>query len=154
MADATQAPRARARFSRVVPRQDCAPTGAANEPVSEMPSQFQADTQLRQHPRRNVRLDTLVRLRWLAVIGQTSAILVVHYGFDFTLPLVPCLAVIAASASLNVGLRLGFSRSERLAPDRAAYLLAFDIAQLAALLYLTGGLENPFAFLLLGPVLI
>ena len=38
--------------------------------------------------------------------------------------------------------------------DRAAWLLAFDIAELAALLYLTGGLENPFAFLLLGPVLI
>jgi two-component system sensor histidine kinase RegB len=151
MADATQALRARA--SRLPHRVNVRPrgNGEANESVSEMSSQFQADA---QHPRRNVRLDTLVRLRWLAVIGQTSAILVVHYGFDFTLPLVPCLAVIAASASLNVGLRLGFSRSERLAPDRAAYLLAFDIVELAALLYLTGGLENPFAFLLLGPVLI
>src|SRR5207237_4464156 len=102
-------------FSPCRARRDGAPTGAAIEPVSEMPSQFQADAQPRQHARRNIRLDTLVRLRWLAVIGQTSAILVVHYGFDFTLPLAPCLAVIAASASLNVGLRLGFSRSERLA---------------------------------------
>ena len=35
------------------------------------------------HPRRSVRLDTLVRLRWLAVIGQTIALLVVEYGLDF-----------------------------------------------------------------------
>ncbi len=47
------------------------------------------------HPRRNVRLDTLVRLRWLAVIGQTTAVLVVYYGLDFELPIYACLAVIA-----------------------------------------------------------
>ena len=39
------------------------------------------------HPRRNVRLDTLVRLRWLAVIGQTTAVLVVYYGLEFPLPI-------------------------------------------------------------------
>jgi two-component system sensor histidine kinase RegB len=106
------------------------------------------------HPRRNVRLDTLVRLRWLAVIGQTAAVLIVHYVLDFTLPLAACLAVIAASAGLNLALRLRFRPVQRLEPDRAAWLLAFDIAQLAALLFLTGGVENPFAFLFLGPVLI
>ena len=107
-----------------------------------------------QHPRRNVRLDTLMRLRWLAVVGQTAAVLVVHYVFDFNLPLWPCLTVIALSAWLNVALRLRFRMTHRLEPDRAAWLLAFDIAQLAALLFLTGGLQNPFAFLFLGPVLI
>jgi two-component system sensor histidine kinase RegB len=106
------------------------------------------------HPRRNVRLDTLVRLRWLAIIGQTTAILVVHYGLDFTLPIWACLAVIMLSAWLNVALRLRFHMTQRLDPDRAAWLLAFDIAQLAVLLFLTGGLQNPFAFLFLGPVLI
>src|ERR1700682_4656651 len=106
------------------------------------------------HPRRNVRLDTLVRLRWLAIIGQTTAVLVVYYGLDFTLPIWTCLAVIALSASLNVALRLRFHMTQRLEPDRAAWLLAFDIAELAVLLFLTGGLQNPFAFLFLGPVLI
>ena len=106
------------------------------------------------HPRRNVRLDTLVRLRWLAVIGQTTAVLVVYYGLDFTLPIWACLAVIALSACLNVALRLRFHMTQRLAPDRAAWLLAFDIAELAVLLFLTGGLQNPFAFLFLGPVLL
>ena len=103
---------------------------------------------------RNVRLDTLVRLRWLAVFGQFGAVLVVHFGLEFEVPIWACLAVIALSALLNVALRIGFRETQWLEPDRAAWLLGFDIAELAALLYLTGGLENPFAFLLLGPVLI
>jgi len=107
-----------------------------------------------RHPQRNVRLDTLTRLRWLAVIGQTAAVLVVGYGLDFDLPLGACAAVIALSAWLNVALRLRFRLTQRLEPDRAAWLLAFDIGQLTILLFLTGGLQNPFAFMILGPVLI
>ncbi|HTP91775.1 MAG TPA: ActS/PrrB/RegB family redox-sensitive histidine kinase [Xanthobacteraceae bacterium] len=103
---------------------------------------------------RNVRLDTLVRLRWLAVFGQLAAVLVVHFGLEFEVPIWASLAVIALSALLNVALRVGFRQMQWLEPDRAAWLLGFDIAELAALLYLTGGLENPFSFLLLGPVLI
>ena len=107
-----------------------------------------------QHPLRNVRLDTLVRLRWLAIIGQSTAVIVVYYGLDFQLPIYACLAAIILSAWLNVALRLRFHMTQRLAPDRAAWLLAFDIAELAVLLFLTGGLQNPFAFLFLGPVLL
>src|SRR5438094_8718613 len=103
---------------------------------------------------RSVRLDTLVRLRWLAVIGQATAVLVVYFGLDFELPIWPCLAVIALAAWLNIALRIRFPTTQRLAPDRAAWLLAFDIAELAVLLFFTGGLQNPFAFLFLGPVLL
>jgi two-component system, sensor histidine kinase RegB len=110
--------------------------------------------QLHLPQRRNVRLDTLLRLRWLAIIGQTTAVVVVYYGLDFPLPIWACLAVIALSAWLNVALRLRFSPTERLEPERAAWLLAFDIAELAVLLFLTGGLQNPFAFLFLAPVLL
>src|ERR1700675_2604136 len=106
------------------------------------------------HPRRTVRLDTLVRLRWLAIIGQTTAVLLVYYGLEFPLPIWTCLAVIALSAWLNVALRLRFHMTQRLEPDRAAWLLAFDIAELAVLLFLTGGLQNPFSFLFLAPVLL
>ncbi len=104
--------------------------------------------------RRNVRLDTLVRLRWLAIIGQTTAVLVVHYVLDFQLPIWACLAVIALSAWLNVALRMRFSLTQRLEPDRAVWLLAFDIAELAVLLFLTGGIQNPFSFLFLAPVML
>ncbi len=105
------------------------------------------------NPRRNVRLDTLVRLRWLAVLGQTTALLVVEYGLDFETPLGLCLATIALSACLNIALRLKLHATQRLDADFAAWLLAFDVAQLAVLLFLTGGLQNPFAFLFLSPVL-
>src|SRR5262252_657913 len=104
--------------------------------------------------RRGVRLDTLLRLRWLAVIGQIAAVLIVQYGLEFDVPIWACLAVIALSAWLNVVLRVRFGITKRLEPDRAAWLLALDIAVLAILLFLTGGLQNPFAFLFLGPVLI
>src|SRR5437868_4371668 len=103
---------------------------------------------------RSVRLDTLVRLRWLAVIGQTTAVLVVYLGLEFDLKIWACLAVIALAAWLNIALRIRFPMTQRLEPDRAAWLLAFDIAELAVLLFFTGGLQNPFAFLFLGPVLL
>ncbi len=105
-------------------------------------------------PRRNVRLDTLLRLRWLSVIGQTVTVLVVYHGLEFDLPIWGCLSIIALSAWLNVALRVRFKGARRLEPSRAAWLLAFDIAELAALMYLTGGLENPFSFFFLGPVLL
>jgi two-component system sensor histidine kinase RegB len=116
-----------------------------------MPSQLPLHIRQPQH---NVRLDTLTRLRWLAVLGQTTAVLVVYYGFDFDLPLGACAAVIAVSAWLNVALRLRFRITQRLEPDRAAWLLAFDTVQLTVLLFLTGGLENPFSFMILAPIVI
>ena len=73
---------------------------------------------------RNVRLDTLVRLRWLAVFGQAVAVLVVHFGLEFDVPILPCLAVIGLAAFLNIALQVGFPQTRWLEPERAAYLLA------------------------------
>jgi two-component system sensor histidine kinase RegB len=103
---------------------------------------------------RHVRLDTLVRLRWLAVLGQAAAVLVVHDGFDFEVPFWACLAVIAVYGSANILLRMRFRWNQRLEPHHAAWILALDIVELAVLLFLTGGLQNPFSFLFAGPVLI
>jgi two-component system sensor histidine kinase RegB len=99
-----------------------------------------------------LRLNTMIRLRWFAVTGQTATILLIYYGFRFPLPLGFCLAVILLSALLNIGLSMTNPRSQRLVSRQAMLLLGYDILQLAALLYLTGGLENPFAFLLVVPV--
>src|SRR5277367_3215938 len=80
----------------------------------------------RTHERpRNVRLDTLIRLRWLAVFGQFAALLVVHLGLEFEVPIWACIAVITLAALLNVALRVSFHRTQWLEPDRAAWLLAF-----------------------------
>lgn len=103
---------------------------------------------------RHLRLDTLVRLRWLAVAGQSFAVAGVHFGLGFMLPFGWCFAVIAISAWLNIALRIRFPLSHRLRDGAATALLAFDIIQLAALLYLTGGLQNPFSILFLAPVMI
>src|SRR6202051_1444437 len=103
---------------------------------------------------RQLRVDTLIRLRWLAVAGQSAAVLVTRFGLGFELPLVLCFLCIAMSALLNFGLRLRFPVSQRLDDIRATNILGFDILQLAALLYLTGGVVNPFSILFLAPVMI
>jgi two-component system sensor histidine kinase RegB len=106
------------------------------------------------HPGRQVRLATLVRLRWLAIIGQTASVVFVYYGLGMELPFGACLVVIAVSAWFNAMLMQSFRLPFRLPPARTAWLLAFDTLQVTALLYFTGGLDNPFSFLLLGPVLV
>ena len=112
-----------------------------------------ADVDLGRHARR-LRLDTLVRLRWLAIAGQSAAVLSTWFILGFDLPIALCFLVIAASAGLNLYLRLRFPLSQRLR-DRAAFsLLAYDIIQLSGLLYFTGGLSNPFASLFLAPIMI
>jgi len=102
----------------------------------------------------SVRLKTLVALRWFAVIGQAVTVLIVQYWLGFELPLVACLSVIALSAWINVAMRMHFRNAQRLPANTVAWLLAYDIATLTVLMVLTGGLENPFAFLVLAPVLI
>lgn len=103
---------------------------------------------------RALRLDTLNRLRWLAVAGQGATILAVHYWLGFELPVGFCLALVALSAWLNIALRVRYAASHRLSVDASAVLLGYDILQLAALLYLTGGLINPFALLFIVPVVV
>src|SRR3954449_10832517 len=107
-----------------------------------------------RHPRRYVRLDTILRLRWLAALGQLAAIFVVVQGLEFDLPILPCVAIVALSALLNLVLQIAFDPMQRLEPVYAAALLALNIAELAGLLFFTGGLQNPFSFLFLAPVLI
>lgn len=103
---------------------------------------------------RRLRLDTLVRLRWLSVVGQILALVIVHHGLGFQLPLLACGALVVMSIWLNILLRIRYPVSYLLSDRFALGLLAYDVLQLAALLYLTGGLENPFASLFLAPVLI
>jgi two-component system sensor histidine kinase RegB len=99
-----------------------------------------------------ISLRTLVPIRWVAIAGQALTILIVHYGMGFRLPLVPALAVVAGSVLLNAGLIVLRQAAARLGERDAALCLGYDILQLAILLYLTGGLQNPFSILILAPV--
>lgn len=99
--------------------------------------------------RARIRLLTLVRLRWLAIFGQALAVLLVDKVLNYPVPLGICFVLIAASAWLNIVLEFRYSSSTLLADRSTASMLAYDALQLFGLLYVTGGLANPFSFLLL-----
>lgn len=99
-----------------------------------------------------LRLQTIVRLRWFGVIGQILALGVVYFWLGFDLPIGPCLTIIAVSAWVNVFLAIYYPARHRLSVNFATALLAYDVVQLASLLYLTGGIDNPFTMLMVAPV--
>lgn len=103
---------------------------------------------------RRPRLTTLVRLRWLAIAGQTATVMFVALYLQFSFAVGICFALIASSAWLNLFLTFRFSTNHRLNPTAASFVLAFDVLQLAGLLYLTGGVQNPFTMLMIAPVII
>ncbi|EJN00948.1 ActS/PrrB/RegB family redox-sensitive histidine kinase [Phyllobacterium sp. YR531] len=103
---------------------------------------------------RRLRLTTLIRLRWLAVAGQSIAVLFVALYLKFPFPVSVCFALIACSAWLNLLMSFRYPINHRLQPRAAITVLAFDILQVAGLLYMTGGLQNPFAVLMIVPVII
>ena len=96
----------------------------------------------------------MIRLRWLAIVGQSVTVLAVAYRLDFPLRVSFCFVLIAASAWLNLILAFRYPAAQRLPPVAALGILLFDSLQLAGLLYLTGGLTNPFSLLLSVPVVI
>src|ERR1700734_4034370 len=104
-----------------------------------------------RQPRRHVRLDTILRLRWLAVLGQLAAIFIVAQALEFDVEVVPCVTVVGLSGLLNLALQIAFNPMQRLEPVYAAALLALNIVELAGLLFFTGGLGNPFSFLFPAP---
>lgn len=102
----------------------------------------------------HLRMRTLIRLRTLAIIGQSVTVLGVAYGFGFPLPVASCFMLIACLALLNIALRVRFPANHRLSPATSTLILGIDILQLFGLLFLTGGLSNPFAVLVCVPVIV
>lgn len=101
-----------------------------------------------------IRLETLTRVRWLASAGQLSALLIAWHGFDLRFPLALCLLVVGISAASTLLSYVVYPRSKRLSELESLLTLLFDLCQLALLLFLTGGLNNPFALLMIAPVVI
>ena len=107
------------------------------------------------HQRSNwVRLRTLVLLRWFAIAGQIIAILVAVGVYQLEFEVGPSILAVGASIAANLYFTSLYPENKRLSEREATLMLAFDVVQLAILLYLTGGLHNPFALLLLAPVTI
>ena len=101
-----------------------------------------------------VRLHTLTRVRWVAVLGQFLAITVAHFGLGLSFSITLAYLVVAVSVASNLLSEFVFPPNRRLSDGEVSLTLVFDITQLSLLLFLTGGLSNPFALLLLAPVTI
>jgi len=108
----------------------------------------------RAAPSGPVRFRTLMLIRWIGVIGQAITLLVVHLGFGLELPMLVALGIVAVSGLLNLVLMLSPPNGGRIDHRQATLFLTYDLLQLSVLLFLTGGLYNPFALLILAPVTI
>lgn len=112
---------------------------------------------LPDHPapdiRHSIRGHSLITARWIALTGQTLAVLIAYYGLGFNFPVVPCLICIAATGLVNNYASIK-QHHRGMSPHTSFLYLAFDILQLTTLLYLSGGMGNPFFVLLIAPVLI
>ena len=103
---------------------------------------------------RRLRVGTLVRLRWIAAAGQTSALVTSRFLLDIQFPFMAAALCVGMLVACTAYLRLRWPAPTRLDERTTTANLAFDIGQLGVLLYLTGGLSNPFAMLLLAPTMI
>ena len=101
-----------------------------------------------------VRLQTLIVLRWMAIVGQIVAIVSAQSFLGLNLEIGYCSIAIGASILFNLLASFLVPSNKRLSQKATIFSLLFDLTQLGILLYLTGGLSNPFSLLLLAPVTI
>ena len=101
-----------------------------------------------------LRLRSFVVLRWIAIVGQIVAITIAVRGFGMQIDLGLCYHAVGAAIAANLVAMFAYPESKRLTESEAMLSQLFDVAQIALLLYLTGGLDNPFALLIIVPVTI
>ena len=99
-----------------------------------------------------IKLRTITLLRWVAIAGQVIALLVAQHVLNLKLEFGLCLLVVSVSVVGNLIAMFIFPQSKRLTENENLLMVLFDLLQLSLLLYLTGGLHNPFSILILGPV--
>ncbi len=103
----------------------------------------------------NLNLDrkTLIYLRWIAILGQLTAINFVFFYLKLDFPII--LTHIVISIGLITNLFLQFRIKSILLRDLyASFFLIYDLCQLSVLLYLTGGIYNPFSILMIVPAIV
>jgi len=103
----------------------------------------------------NLNLDkkTLVNLRWIAITGQLITINFVHFYLKLNLPYIETHIVIFIGLITNIVLQFNI-RTNQLKDLSSSLFLAYDLLQIGALLYLTGGIFNPFALLIIVPTIV
>ena len=95
---------------------------------------------------------TYVNLRWIAYIGQLSTILIVQFFLQFKFNYLACISVICLSILTNIYLQFKVKENQ-LTNLNSSLFLSYDILQLGFLIFLTGGITNPFIFLIIIPAI-
>ncbi len=101
-----------------------------------------------------IRLRTLILLRWVAIIGQVTAITVAERTYHLKIDVGLCFLAVGVAVIGNLIAMFVYPENKRLTEAENFLMVLFDLLQLAALLFLTGGLNNPFTVLILAPVTI
>ena len=96
---------------------------------------------------------TLIILRWIALVGQYTTISIVFFILNFQLPFYYCSIIIFIGVVTNLYLQFKVKENQ-LNNFASTFFLLYDILQLSALLYLTGGITNPFTILLIVPAIV
>jgi len=99
-------------------------------------------------------LGNLIKIRWIAIIGQILTIFLVNYFFSISIPIFQCLFVVLLSVIVNFFSYFIQRKNNKISDKQAFFFLLFDTSQLGLLLFLTGGILNPFSILILAPVII
>ncbi|WP_417718653.1 sensor histidine kinase RegB [Salipiger sp.] len=99
-----------------------------------------------------IRLRTMILLRWVAIVGQLTALIVAQWLYDLQIELGVCFLAVGVSITGNLVAMFIFPENKRLSEGENFMMVMFDLLQLCFLLFLTGGLHNPFSLLVLGPV--
>jgi len=94
----------------------------------------------------------IIHSRWIAVAGQLVTVLVTHFCFGYTLPLLPLATIMVATVVLNVLSTLRQGDTQLMGERTALNHMLYDVIQLCMILFLTGGLMNPFSLLVLAPL--
>jgi two-component system sensor histidine kinase RegB len=101
-----------------------------------------------------IKLLTLINIRWVAIFGQFATISIVYFYFNFSFNIGYCYLLVLFSSFLNIFLQLRSKKTDLLSNKQATFSILYDLFQLFGLLFLTGGLTNPFSILIVAPITI
>lgn len=101
-----------------------------------------------------VLIANLIKIRWIAIAGQLTTLFTIFFVFNFNIPLTKCLFVVSISILVNFYSYFTQRGNPTLSDKKTFLFLLFDISQLVGLLFLTGGVFNPFIILILAPIII
>ncbi len=101
-----------------------------------------------------IKLLTLINIRWVAILGQFITISIVYFYFNFSFNIEYCYLLVLFSSFLNIFLQIRSKKTELLSNKQATFSILYDLFQLFGLLFLTGGLTNPFSILIVAPITI